>query len=58
MTTIALNFKEMKKHPQRVSNSKPFINNYNCEGTNSLSKIEVSKRLEKSNPTIALNNIY
>ena len=48
----------MKKHPQRVSNSKPFINNYNCEGTNSLSKIEVWKRLEKSNPTIALNNIY
>ena len=29
ITTIVLSFEEIKKDPQRVSNIKPFINNYN-----------------------------
>ena len=31
-TTTALNFEEIKKDPQRVSNIKPFMNKYNCDG--------------------------
>ena len=31
-TTMALNFEEIKKDPQIVSNIKPFINDYNLEG--------------------------
>ena len=33
-TPIALNLQEIKKEAQRVSNIKPFINNYNCEKIN------------------------
>ena len=38
-TTILLNFEENKKDPQRVSNIKQFINNYNWKGMNYPSKI-------------------
>ena len=38
--TIAWNFGEIKNNPQRVSNIKPFIDDYNWEGTNYLSKLQ------------------
>ena len=47
MATIALNFKEIKKDPQRVSNIKLFINNYWWEGVNYPSKIEDWKRFHQ-----------
>ena len=55
---IALNFNGIKKDPWRVSNIKPFINNYNWERINCPSKIEDWKRFEKKNPTVALNFLY
>ena len=30
--TVALNYQNIEHHPQRISNIKPFINEYNCEG--------------------------
>ena len=30
--TVALNCEEIGKHPERVSNIKPFINKHNCDG--------------------------
>ena len=32
--TVALNHKEIKKDPQRITKIKPFINKYNWEGIN------------------------
>ena len=55
---IALNFEEIKKNPQKFSNTKPFINNYNWEKISYLSKIANWKRFEKNNLTIALNILY
>ena len=57
-TTMALNFEEIKKDPQIVSNIKPVINDYNLEGISHPSKIEDWKRFEKKNLTIALNILY
>ena len=57
-TTVALNYEEVKWNPERVSNSKPFINRYNWEEINYPSKIGDCKTLEKNNPTIALNTLY
>ena len=53
--TIALNYREIKWNPERVSNIKPFINKYNWKGINYSTKIDDWKRFEKNNPTIALN---
>ena len=58
MTTITLKVEEINKDPLRVSNIKPFINNYNWKGINYPSKIEDRKRFQKNNLTIALNNLY
>ena len=58
MKTIALNFHDIKKDPQIVSNIKPFINNYNWEGINYPSKIENWRRFDKNNPRIALNILH
>ena len=43
---VALTYEEIESHPERVSNIKPIINNYNW------------KTFEKNNPTIALNILY
>ena len=32
--TVALNYEEIKKDPQRITNTKPFINKFNWEGIN------------------------
>ena len=49
---------KLKKNTQRVSNMRPFINNYYWEGINYPSKIEDSKRFEKNNQTVALNVLF
>ena len=38
-TKIVLNYKKFESHPERVSNIKPFTNNYNWEEINYPSKI-------------------
>ena len=45
--TVALNYKEIKWNPERVSNIKPFINKYNWKGINYSSKLDIGKRLRK-----------
>ena len=57
-TTVALNYEEIKWNPERVANVKPFINKYNWEKINYLSKIDNWKTFEKNNPAIALNTLY
>ena len=56
--TIALNFDKIKKDTQRVSNIKPFINNYYWERINYPSKIKDWRIFDKNNPIIALNILY
>ena len=38
--TVALNYGEIKSHPERVSNIKAFMNKYKCKGINYPSKID------------------
>ena len=56
--TVALNHEEIKWNRGRVSNIKPFINKYNCQGINYPSKLDDRKKFEKNNLTIALNILY
>ena len=56
--TVALNYEEIKKDPQRMTKINPFINKYNWEGLNFLSEKDDWKKLEKNNVTIALNVFY
>ena len=56
--TVALNYEEIKSHPERVSNIKPFINKYYWKGINYPSKIDDWKTFEKNKLTIALNILH
>ena len=55
---IALNYEEIKRNSERVSNIKLFINKHKWKGINYPSKIGGYKKFEKNNPTIALNILY
>ena len=55
--TVALNYEEIKSHPERVSNIKPLINKYNWKGIKYPPKIDDLKMFQKNNLTIA-PNIY
>ena len=54
-TTVALNYKEIKWNPERVSDIKLLLNKYDLEKINYPSNIDDWKRFEKNNPTVALN---
>ena len=56
--TVALNYREIELHLERVSNIKPFIKKYKMKGINYQSKIDNWKTFEKNNRTIALNFLY
>ena len=56
--TVALNYKEVKYSPERVSYLKPFINKYNWDGKNYPSKMDDWKKFQKNSPTIAVNILY
>ena len=56
--TVALNYKEIESHPERVSNIEPFINKYNWEGINYPLKLYDLKKFEKNNPTTVPNILY
>ena len=58
-TTAALNHKQMKNHPERISNLKPFIDQYHWKGINFPPKQEKDwKKLESNNNSIALNILF
>ena len=53
--TVALNHQNIENHPERISNTKPFIDQYNQEGIDFPTGIKDWKKFERSNKTIALN---
>ena len=50
--TVALNHQNIENHPERISNIKPFIDQYNWKG---IDGIKDWKKFERNNKTIALN---
>ena len=56
--TVALNHQNIENHPERISNIKPFINQYNWEGIVFPAGIKDWKKLEREKKTISLNILY
>ena len=56
--TIALNHKQIKSHPERISKIKPFIDQYNWKERNFPSHSKDWKKFEQNNKTIALNILF
>ena len=56
--TVALNYQNIKKDPQRISKIKPFINQYDWKGINFPSQKEDWKKFESNNKSIALNILF
>ena len=46
--TVALNYREIELHPEKVSIIKPFIDKYNLKGINCPSKIDDWKTFQKN----------
>ena len=55
---VALNHEKTRKHPERITTIKPFINKYKEEGINYPSVKDDWKKFEKNNLTIARNVLY
>ena len=56
--TVALNHQNIGNHPEKISNIKPFIDQYNWEGIDFPSRIKDWKKFERNNKTIAINILY
>ena len=56
--TVALNHQNIENHPERISNIKPFIDQYNWEGIDFPAGIKDWKKFEKNDKTIALNILF
>ena len=56
--TVALNNEQIKSHPERISNIKSFIGQYNWKEINFPSNKKDWNEFEKNNKTIALNILY
>ena len=56
--TAALNHQNIDRHPERISNLKPFINNYKWKDKEVPSHSKDWKKFEQSNVTIALKILY
>ena len=54
--TVALNYQNIKKDPQRISKIKPFINQYNWKEIDFPSEQVDWKMFESNNKSIALKN--
>ena len=55
---VALNYEQIKKCPQRVSNIKPFFDQYNWKEIDFPSLKKDWKVFEKSNKIVTLNILY
>ena len=53
--TVALNHEEIRKHPERITKIKSFIDKYNWERINYPSEKDGWKKFEKNCLAIALN---
>ena len=56
--TVALNHQNIEIYPERISNIKSFIDQYNWEGIEFPAGIKDWKRFERNNKTIALNILF
>ena len=56
--TVALNHQNIENHPERISNIKPFIDQYNWEGIEFPAGIKDWKRFKRNNKTIALSILF
>ena len=56
--TVALNYHNIKKDPQRIMKMKPFIDQYNWKEIDFPSHSKDWKNFEQSNKTIALNILF
>ena len=56
--TVALNHQNIENHPERISNIKPFIDQYNWEGIDFPPGIKDWKKFEQNNKTIPLNILF
>ena len=54
----ALNHEKIKNNPERMSNLKPFTDQYKWKGIEFPSHLKDWKRFEQSNKAIALNILY
>ena len=52
---MAPNHQNTENHPERISNIRPFISQYNWEGIDFPAGIKDRKKFERNNKTIALN---
>ena len=57
-TTAALNHQNIEKHPERISNPKPFIGQYNWKGIEFPSHSKNWKKFDQNNKIIALNILF
>ena len=55
---MSLNHEQITSHPERISNSKPFIDQYNLKEIDFPSHIKDWKKFESNNKSIALNILY
>ena len=55
---VALNIQKIGNHAERISNIKPFIDQYNWKGIDFPAGIKDWKKFEQNNKTIALNILY
>ena len=53
--TVALNHQNIGNHPERISNIKPFVGQYNWKDIDFLAGIKGWKKFQRNNKTIALN---
>ena len=56
--TVALHIQNIQNHPERISNIKSFIDQYNWEGIDFSPGIRNWKNFERNNKTIALNILF
>ena len=56
--TVALNYEQIKDHPERISKIKPFIDQYNWREIDFPSHSKDWKKFESNNKSIVLNILY
>ena len=56
--TVALNYEQIKDHPERISKIKPFIDKYNWKEIDFPSHSKDWKKFELNNKSITLNILY
>ena len=55
---VALNHQKIGNNPERISNIKPFIDNYNWKGIDFPAGVKGWEKFEKNNKEVALNIMY